>query len=390
LVSVIALGYFLYFQGRSQDANFSLSSGFCLTLLILLGDELWKIVKVASVPLFNALFVVFLVFTSFSFMEIVAGHQKMLELVYQEEDKAAQAPTQGTDESVTDFITKKSVAKEKIIVLVQKKSQALFFDGNKRQSAFNPGFIDLCYMADADRFENILADSSFSVFMQPTEHTYSYQARSFAALAATYEFTAVNKNMVLLNKRKNKIPKKTFFTNTNQVIIHRKYGDDSAGIRLRINDNLGINTPVPFTQQFSVSTLFYLVPQMFPSATIIANTIDSEGFVIANVYNTSKMRFAVNNRSIELQPPVFQWVYCIMNVYPGYFEVYINGALYFRGLLSHPASTMAKRISVGNRGTAIDYHNFVGAIAEVAVANQVIDTNTIHDTWRQIQEAVGK
>ena len=387
LISLIGLGYFIYFQGRSQDTNFALSSGFCLILLTLLGDELWKTVKNTNLFLLNALFIVFLFFISFSIVEILLSKSKMTELVYQEEDRNNQATAQEIDESNTDFIVKNSSEKEKIFIVAQKKNQSLFFDGNKRVSVFNPGFIDLFFLTDVARMENILIDSSFSVFTQPTDHWYPYMARPIAALAASYEYKAVNKSIVLVTKRKNKVPGKTFFNNTDQLVLHRKYNDDKAGLKLRVNDAMGTGT-VALAPQFSVEVLVYTVPQMFPNATIIANAKDSVGFSIRNVYNTPNYMFSVNAARIAFPLYDNQWNYCVMNVYPAHVEVFVNGNLAFAGQLPQPIRTPGNKISIGSMGNIFDCNYYVGAISEVAVANKVLDSAQIRATWTEIRQEV--
>ncbi len=387
LISLISLGYFVYFQGRSQNSNFALSSGYCLFLLTILGDELWKTVKNANVFLLNALFIVFLFFISFSFAEILFNTHKMIGLVYQEEDKTNESESQEKIESNTDFICQNSAEKEKIIVISQKKNQALLFDGNKRVSGFNPGFIDLFLLTDRDRLESILTDSSFSVFIEPSNRTYPYMARPTAALAASYEFKAVNKSIVLLNKRKNMIPSRSFFGDTDSLVLHRKYSDDAAGIKLRVDDAFGIAT-ITIAPQFSVEALFYSVPQMFPNATIVGNAKDSSGFAMGNVFNSSNCMFSVNATGFALPLPYNQWVYCVMNIYHDHLEVYKNGALSFSGPLSQPMKTSYNQISIGNLGSTLDFNYYAGPISEVAVANKVLDSNQIRATWRDIQQVI--
>jgi hypothetical protein len=384
LLSLIGLGYFVYFQGRSQNTNFAISSGFCLMLLTVQGDELWKMVKQTNNFLLNGLFVVFLFIISFSFIEIIYNTGKINDLVYQEEDKANFARDQQAVAGNNDFIMQHSQEHEKILVLTQKKSQGIFFDGGKRISAFNPGFIDLFFMKDVARLEGILRDSSFNVFMEPATKDYPYMARPLAAMAASYEYKAVNGTMVLLTKRKANMPEKALFGEADKVIFHRKYQHDAEGMKQRIND-AGGTAPAALDTQFSVSVLFYTLPQMFPEATLVGNLQDSSGFAICKQFNTEQYLFVINNVAFPAPLPDKRWIYCVMNVYPHRVEVYANGQLLFTRHLQKQMRQSGNKLAVGNCST-YESRFYVGPIAEVAVANKVMDSSQVKATWSQMKQ----
>ena len=139
LTSVIALGFFVYLQGRSHNWPFAVSSMYFLLLLTILGDELWQHIKDRNVMPLHALFVIFLFLVSFSFFEILFNTDKINELVYQNDDKSKQADEEKRIENSIDFILKNSKEKEKIMILTAGQYQGLYFDGYKRVSGHNPG-----------------------------------------------------------------------------------------------------------------------------------------------------------------------------------------------------------------------------------------------------------
>ncbi|MCW3123137.1 MAG: conserved rane protein of unknown function [Flavipsychrobacter sp.] len=387
LISLIGLGYFVYFQGRSQNTNFATSSGFCLFLLTILGDELWTNTRKNNSLLSTGLFVIFLFIISFSFAELIYNAPKLMDLVYQDEDKNAQLEEQQQFENNTAFINNNSGEHEKIHMLAKKKYQALYFDGNKRVSAFQPGFIDLFFNTDIDRLERSLIDSSFSVFIEPIVYSYPFLARPIAAVAATYEFESANRRIALLHKRRNNTPAETFFNNQQQVLLHRKYNDDDAGTRLRINDAFGI-VPINPDSIFSVQLLFHSSFQIFPDAVLLSNfnKADTSGFVIGYLRLSSGYYCSVNAGDTRIQPPSNQWIYYTINAYPSHLDVFINGDLIYTRHLPRPIRRSDNKLSIGNMGIAGEYNNYIGAISEVAITNKALDKEQINSKWQEIKQ----
>jgi len=380
LVSVISLGFFVYFQGRSHNCCLATSSCFSFVLLTILGDELWEKIKSNNIFSLNLLFGVFLFVISFSFFEIIFGAGKFNELIYQEDDKSAQQAEQQHIENNSDFILQNSREKEKIYVFATKFHTGLYFNSNKRISAFNPGPQDMFLNTDLDRFENRVIDSSFDIFLEPSTWNNSFMARPLAAMAATYDFKKTNQSMSLLVKRNIKMPLKTFFGDDGSV-LHRKYTDDTAGIKLRVKDAFG-NKPVSLKTEFSVEALFYAQPQVYPYATIAGNMDDTSGFLIANVLNTKNYAFGINGKTFVLALPENQWVYCVLNIYPDHMEIYENGNLAASTTLPAQVHSSPEQLFIGNLG---GFRFYIGAISEICITDKALDKNRIQQTWENIK-----
>ena len=273
--------------------------------------------------------------------------------------------------------------KEKVLILAEKKNQPLFFDGNKRVSAFNPGFIDLFLHSDLTRLEELIKDSSFNIFIT---HTYPFLDRATALIAASYENKEGNNNMFLVTKRKTRIPEKTFFDNSEQLIFHRKYKDDSTGIKMRAEDAKGIES-IRLGTAFSVEIFFYLTPQFYPKATLISNLLDSNGFVIGNVSNTSKYFFGINGTAYIAPMTNYKWYYYAMNVFPNHIEIYVNGSQILSYPLHEPMRNSGNKLYIGNHD---NFQYYIGAISEVAITKTTLDSNQIQATWKEIKQVVGK
>jgi hypothetical protein len=383
LLSVLSVGFFVYFEGRSHNWQLAQSSCMSLLLLTVLGDDLWRIVKNKNVLALNALFVVFLFVISFSFFEIVAGTDRISELVSQDDDKTKQQEEQNRVESNNEFILKNSKPKENIYVFTVRQLQALYFDGNKRKSAFNPGLGDFFLKSDLDILVNQVRDSSFNIFLEPNLAAYNFLIRPFAAMAATYDVKDTNKSMILLVKRKNKLPTQAFFNRPEQQVFYRKYTDDTAGLNARINDGAG-QPAANLNPEFSAQVLFRPQRQAYQYATLVGDMNDSSGFIIANVLNSSNYFFGINGKGTGAAIPGDDWAYVVMNVYPDHFEVYVNGNLASTFPLPKPFKSSPEKLFVGNLGFMRFY---IGQISEVAITNKAVDKGQIQTTWDTIKQA---
>lgn len=386
LVSLIGIGYMVYFQGRSHNSNFAMSTGFALILLTLLGDELWQTVKKHNILPLNVFFTLFLFLISFSLVETICSAGKIVDMISQEEDKELQLVEQGHIERNRDFVVRNTGDHEKIFMLTTLTLEGLFYDENTLQSAFTPGLEDLFLKSDINRMTNIIRDSSFSIFLEPDWVTrHPFYTVPLAELSASYEYKYHSETIYRLDKRKVKIPLQTFFTPGDSVIVHRKYTDDTTSLRLRATDAAGIKN-ITLAPSFSVEVLFYSSQQMFPGATLAGNTQDSSGFVIGNVVNSSKYFFWVYGRGAAYNLSSKQWHYCVLNAFPDHMDIYDNGTLLGSMELGNPVNVSVAPLAIGNLGK---FHNFIGAIAEVSVANKTIDKMRMDSTWQSIRSAMG-
>jgi hypothetical protein len=380
LLSLISLGYLFYFQGRSHNSNLALTSGFCIMLLTLLGDELWQTLKTRNILALNALFALFIFLVSFSVFELCANANKLYNLAYQEEDKQKQAQEQEFVEKGKDLLLSYTAEGEKVHFLGMAKQQGLYFDGTKRRSAFNPGMIDLFFKSDLERCLGVLRDSSFSVFIEPSTFSYAYLQPVTATIAALYEAKGHSPTIAFLKKRQARIPARSFFADTAQVVVHRKYSDNPSGIDMRIQDASGTE-PITLAPAFSVQTLFYSSEQIYPYPALISNYDEKKGFIIGGVFNSNNYLFGINKVSLKVPVKHNQWSYAVMNVFPDRFDVYINGVLAASRPLEQPIMESGGPLFIGNYDKM---HFFVGAISEVSVINNVLDKTQIENTWAEI------
>ena len=379
-LSLVGVGYFTYFQGRSQNSNYALSSGFSLIVLTILADELWTKIRHHRILALNALFVISLCCLSFSFIEIVYNAREIAALSDHNAAREAQASMQERIENNATFIENTTSEGEGIMVIAAKKLQPLLFNGNKRRSVFNPGFIDIFLNSDLDRFENVLIDSANKVYLDPNARIYGFMAPHMAAVAATREYATDNRTMVMLEKRKTRLPAKSFFAGSD-LIFHRKYTDDRASIKQRVDDAAGIQKVSP-EGSFSISALFHTSLQFTDRPVIVGNLQDSSGFIIGGNNKPDAYVFGVNSSAISVAVPRNTWCYTVMNVSPTKIEVFINGRYMSARHIPMPIRRSTQKMAIGNLG---DFHHFNGAIAEVAIIKGRMDSNAVRSLWQKMQ-----
>lgn len=385
LVSVLSLGLLFYFQGRSHNWPFAISSIYTFVLLTLLGNELWDKIKDKGINVISLhfLFIIFLFIISFSFFEIVFNAKKINELISQDEYKDKQADEQKRLSGNIDFIKNNTKEKERIYVFTAMQYQCLYFDGNMRMSAFNPGEMDMSFNSDVIKLQHRILDSSYNAFIEPAYCSLPFIQKPMCTFGAVYNVAKSNQSIFMLEKRKTKIPTTAFFDKGDDILITKKYNDDTSGIKSRIIDATGIKQIV-LNSEFSVEVLFYSSPQAFPFATLAGNMNDSSGFIIANIVNTPNYFFGINGKGTGAPVPVNEWVYCALNVFPNHLSVYINGNLATEMPLASPIRQSAEKLTFGNMGFL---RNFIGAISEIAIHNKAIDLQQIQNKLSEMKSA---
>ncbi len=203
MLTMTALGFFLYFQGRSHNWSFSTSSGFAIMLLVILGDELWSRARVQRNVAYDILFAGFLLVISFSLPEVVYGAPAIAKLAFPEETKTERAAYQQMIESNREFISSNTAAHEKILILTGTARQGLYFDGGKRVSAFNPTTMEMFFNASVPRLEQVVRDGPEKIFIEAADCRFGYLVKPLLVLSANYEMVAKNGNMAMLKRRAN-------------------------------------------------------------------------------------------------------------------------------------------------------------------------------------------
>ncbi len=201
MLAVLSVGFFAYYQGRSHNAVFASSTGMVFLLLTILGDRLWAVVKKVHIPALHILFVSFLFMISFSVFEVAYSAGRIQSLVCQSKEKKNQVALQQRIEDNELFINAHSRPHEKILVFSAEHYPGLYFNGNQRRSAFNPGEEDLFLKSDVARMLSLIKDSSFAIFLEPASFNTVYTHAVYRNIASSYKVTAENGSLIQLQKQ---------------------------------------------------------------------------------------------------------------------------------------------------------------------------------------------
>lgn len=374
LLTITALGFFLYFQGRSHNWSFSSSSGFAIMLLVILGDDLWQVTKTSQNLVLDILFVGFLLVISFSLPEIIYGAPSIVNLAFPTEAKENQSGFRQIVESNRDFIKSNTIEHEKILVLTGAPRQGLYYDGNKRVSAFNPTTMEMFFNSSLPRLEQAVRTGPEKIFIEGEECRFGYLMRPLLLLAANYQVAAKNNNMTLMKKR-SQVPNMTYFNRSEDVVFHRKYTDNAASADARLRDAIGSES-VKLDSAFAVEILFKASSQVCPTASLICNLGDSSGLIIESRNEASLFYFGLYGDGIEGRIENNGWVYCTMNIYPDRMELFLNGQKKGAKPLSRPYRNSKEVVRIGSKDPkSVAY--YMGAIAEVAIVNRPLPKEEI-------------
>lgn len=367
MLTVVGLGFFLYFQGRSHNWSFSSSSGYAIMLLVIMGDELWSRTKRQRHLALDVLFVGFILVISFSLPEVIYGSPAIARLAFPEETKAKRQVYQQTIESNRKFINDNTSEHEKILILTGAPRQGLYFDGGKRVSAFNPTTMEMFFNSSIPRLEQVVREGPRKIFIEASDCRFGYLLNPLFVLSANYEAVAKNGNMTLMQRR-SELPVMSYLNRSEGVVFHRKYRDDAASTDARIRDAMG-NEPVTLDSAFSVEVLFKASQQVFPAAALICNIADSSGFVVEARTDANRYFFGIYGDGMEGRIDNDGWVYCVMNIFPDRMELFLNGQKKGSRPLSHGYRQSKEKLRIGAKNpNAVAF--YTGAIAEVAIVNR--------------------
>ena len=391
LLSIMGIGMFFYFQGRSHNWTLLFIIINTFFLLSIFADLLFEKIKEKSVPLsfyvglFSILFIL-----GFSACDLYKHSDKLVELQEQMEDKKKTIEEQKTIKNNIDFINSQlPKTTEKIFIHTSNKYQSLYFAPTKKQSAFNPGIIDIFTYENCNRLKNKILLDSHDVFIETFTFYYSYLRETNAAMTATYSVDTSNQSIAYMKKRQYKTLSTSILEeNSDKILFYEKFSDDTASLNKRISYATIGTTPISWDENFSVEVIFYSEKQAYPVGTIFSNCKDSTGgFLLVNKRQTDD--YAINwNNSYEINFKLSQnqWNYLIVQFANNSARVFLNGALVFNNTIPQAPKLSTSNLFIANSvGDQLNF--FTGAISEILFKNGHSSEIEIQKRNKQFQEA---
>lgn len=392
LLSILGCGFFVYFKARSYHGNLFQPGLYAIMLGVLFTDLLWRQVQEKRLHVLWIPCAIGLMLTCFSIPESI-GAVKSLQKLSQPHHGFPASPDRTKIVANKTFIRRCPQKTEKVWMLTSNKYQSLYLDKPLVKSAFNPGFLDLNMLEDFERALNTMRDSSFTVFLDGGWFYYPYWRDLRSMLAARYDIDmqqrqADNSFISALNPRRAKIPETPVLTRSGETPwLYRKYMDTPESYELRVQDGKGI--PLALDKEvFSVEAIFRTSPQHYTSSSVFNQYTGSKGFGLFFVNEEASpglFVFVCEGYQQSMQLPMQTWYYIVLNFYPQYVDMYINGQLSGRMPLRTPYHPAIDKFYIGDYQ---DNAHYFGAISEIAVYGQLKNADEINKTMARFHASV--
>ncbi|MDR0693968.1 MAG: hypothetical protein LBF81_01530 [Prevotellaceae bacterium] len=367
LLSVLGCGLFMYYRGRSHNLPLLPIISPALISLCLLCDELWNIVKNTKLFPLRLLFGLGVFVLAFSTVELFADKDKIKALLNDAPTQQQQAETEKTIKNNQHFIREHTNRKEKIILFTGPTTEAMYFCASQTRSGAQPSFTEMLYHSERSRYEQIVRDSLFKVFLETNTFSqyYSLLFRNiYAAVAASYHIEKTNGSMYLLTKRAmNPGYQPLLPQDGQQQIFYEVFPDDTTGLNKR-RDYASGQAPIELGTDFSVEIVFDAQPQLLNYPVLVSNQTDSAGFSILCADTTGSVYgFVMGNLIYPIPVEQHRQNYIAAVVTGDRLNTFANGVQTGSFQLAAPYKGSAGNLFIGNR----QMQYYVGAIREVSI-----------------------
>ncbi len=363
LMSILGIGLFSYYTGRSHNWNLVSFSAVALILLVLLTDELWVLIKQTNLMPLKILFSVCVFVLAVSSVEIYANVDKILKVLDDKKDKINQRDEEMRIKENQRFIAQNTQKEEKVYIFSSVKYVALLFDGAKNSAAVYPSYHELNLRTERERYVQRLRDSSYKVFIEPGYFYYGHYDKICAAIAAGYQYALSTHYIAMLTKR---VPDKNYrpeIVQQSSSIFYKAFSDDTAGFAARLHYAFG-DSSIQVGSAFSTEIVFDAVPQIYQLAVLASNATDSAGFsiVCGNFNELYYVTFPNSQQAYPFYVRLNSRNHLAVEIKDNRLQIKVNGVSQTYSLAA-PYIPTSNKMSIGNSG---HLRYYVGAIREVA------------------------
>lgn len=312
-LSILGLGVFVYYQGRSHDQVLLTVCYPALLLLIICMDNLYnrisrlingsKIISFMHVAVFIGI-IFFFISADFSLLSNCKDISERINLRFDSLLKAE--PTGITDNS--DFIKKHTTPKEEVLVI--SGNAGVYHIQSETLSPFNgPGFTELILRKDYNNLLDLISDNKlhYKVFLDTNSYSiYPYMNQLFREIQKNYTAVDISRNseIILFEKgRKNNLKDDFKLSFSNQSLLHYRYDTNTFSYISKDGGSelpgIKVLDPIYLNKDFSIEILVRPNKEQVPYAAILGNHPGKdyfEGFVIQqNSVNQNEYTFGFGN-----------------------------------------------------------------------------------------------
>jgi hypothetical protein len=161
-VSIIGIGSFSYYEGRSHNYNLCNVWSYSFILMAFFAEKLQKIFLKSRLKTALILFAILIYFLSFSFIDILVNAKNTGDLAFKRNyiwNRKAESPFIDN----INLIKKYTKPGEKVVIFSM-GYEGLCLTECGLKSAYNPGFIELFTKSDYDRLLKLVNESDYKIF----------------------------------------------------------------------------------------------------------------------------------------------------------------------------------------------------------------------------------
>ncbi|NTW31468.1 MAG: LamG domain-containing protein, partial [Bacteroidetes bacterium] len=348
LLTILGIGYFLYYQGRSHNWSLFTCSPMAFILLTIFADDLYKIIKKQRIFIIPFALLIFML--SFSFFQTIYDYEKITDLIVEKNNKEKNKEEDNYIIKNGNYIRNLTNTKEKILIFTANFYQALYHNISNTVAAINPGFVDIALKSD---YNNILSflikNENTKIFFEPEMYRF-YDNQIPLILSALYDIKETNGRIFLLKKKKEKTSDNFIFEKDKNDIIHELLENNFAN---RLFYSKGEKGKIKLGKQFSLEVIFkpYNTPKSIFTkwATIIGNSENNKGVILQQVdTNKTQYVFAISKQGLICPVVLDKWNYFSLELNNNVMRAYVNGELTGVHQIQTPFENTDESLFIGN------------------------------------------
>ncbi|HNW44278.1 MAG TPA: hypothetical protein PKI19_07215 [Elusimicrobiales bacterium] len=390
LLTVLGIGIFAYYQGRSHNWNLFASNFMPFLLLTIFAEDLLKLAKKEKT--FALPFALATFFLSFSLFQTVYGAKKTGALFFEKANKEANKTEQAAILANAALIKSLTVEKERILIFTRIWYQGLYHGLSKTAAAVNPGLMDLFFKTDYERLLSFMAASDrVKIFFEP-EYFGLFDNKVPLLLSALYDPQDTGRGgakIMYFLKKKGNNSGSYYFKHDGKAVVHELFDRDLAN---KLSYARGEKGGIALGRQFSIEVIFrpagVQAPPFTDWATVYSNTGARGGFVLQQHGGVqTQYIFGFGKSGIICPVTPGKWNYLAFGVSGNRILAYAGGR--YLGELAVPDEykNSGEPLYLGSLKTLGGF--FFGDIRELKISNSPLDPGEVAAAWTKTAKLPG-
>jgi len=388
LLTVIGVGSFSYYVGRSHNGTLLGPNWPAFILLTIFADELLLLVR--QTRLLVVPFALLVLVLSFSFFQTAYDYDKILALTTEEKNKIDNKAEDDLIHQNASIIGKLTKDKEKVLIFSKSWYLGLYHLISNTMPAIHPGIGEIMLKTDYDKMLNLLLkNDTVKIFFEP-EYFRFYDISVPISLISLYDAKSIGNvnNQLLLLSKKNSSSGTFAIPGTPGSYVHELFDKNFEN---RLSWAHGKKGKLSTGKQFRVDVIFrpskIKAPPFTNEAAILCNVKEEKGFVLQqNGAVEDQYIFGFNKRGAIIPVVPGEWNYLAISVNNNKVRTYANGV--FLGEVDAQSDFVDsdEPLYVGTYKALGGV--FMGDIRELRIAGGQTDPRQVAATWETVRRGL--